>query len=169
MPLSSEGWRNVWALPSSRPKASSHPTRLVIPKIKLDTQVVLVGPEAITVRGVETFVWGTPDDAAGFHQTSAYPGQGGNTVINGHRDIKGSVFLRLDKMKVNDQIILYVGDIPYYYYVTETIVMPETFASAEQHEQSAQLIGPMPEERLTLVTCTPIGLATHRLLVIAKP
>jgi sortase (surface protein transpeptidase) len=27
----------------------------------------------------------------------------------------------------------------------------------------------MPDERLTLITCTPVGLATHRLLVIARP
>jgi sortase (surface protein transpeptidase) len=47
--------------------------------------------------------------------------------------------------------------------------VPETFASAEQRAENLTYIGYMPEERVTLVTCTPIGLATHRLLVIAKP
>jgi sortase (surface protein transpeptidase) len=62
-----------------------------------------------------------------------------------------------------------VGDVAYPYLVTETLVVPETFASAQQRAENLRLIGYMPEERLTLVTCTPVGLATHRLLVIAEP
>ena len=72
-------------------------------------------------------------------------------------------------MDVGDEIIVYAGDVGYPYYVTETLVVPEAFASARQRDENARLISYMPEERLTLITCTPIGLATHRLLVIAKP
>ena len=90
-------------------------------------------------------------------------------MINGHRDIQGSVFRNLDQVKVGDQILLYVGARPYVYDVTETLVVPETFASPEQRENNLRLIGDMPDEQLTLITCTPVGLATHRLLVIARP
>ena len=90
-------------------------------------------------------------------------------MINGHRDIQGAVFRHLDRVRVGDEITLYVGTTAYPYRVTETVVVPETFASAEQRAANLRLISYMPEERLTLVTCTPVGLATHRLLVIAKP
>jgi sortase A len=114
-------------------------------------------------------IWADVPNAGGFHQTSAYPGHPGNTVINGHRDIQGSVFRRLDKVKAGDEILIYVGEVVYPYQVSETLVVPETFASPAQRADNLKLIGNMPEERLTLITCTPVGLATHRLLVIARP
>ncbi len=156
-------------LPTRPPPASSPPTRLVIPVLNLDIPVVPVGVKKVQDGGRTRLIWDDVPNAGGFHQTSAYPGQGGNIVINGHRDIKGAVFRHLDRLQPGDAIILYVGDTPYEYRVTETLVVPETFATAEQRAENLRLIGPMPEERLTLVTCTPIALATHRLLVIAKP
>jgi LPXTG-site transpeptidase (sortase) family protein len=151
------------------PPASSPPSRLVIPKISLDIPVLTVGTKAKSAGGKSELVWADVPNAGGFHQTSAYPGNPGNTVINGHRDMQGAVFRHLNKMAVGDEIVLYVGDMAYSYYVVETVVVPETFASAERRAKNLRYIGYMPEERVTLVTCTPIGLATHRLLVIAKP
>jgi sortase A len=108
-------------------------------------------------------------NAGGFHHTSAYPGNPGNTVINGHRDIHAAVFRDLDQVEVGDPVRLYVDEVLYPYVATEILIVPETFASAEQRAENLRLIGYMPEERLTLITCTPVGLATHRLLVIARP
>lgn len=155
--------------PVTRPPANSPPTRLVIAKLNLDIPVLPVGVRKVKVGGTERVLWADVPNAGGFHQTSAYPGNPGNTVINGHRDILGSVFRHLDKMEVGDEIILYVGEVAYPYLVTEIVVVPETFASAAQRADNLKYIGYIPEERLTLVTCTPIGLATHRLLVIAHP
>jgi sortase A len=155
--------------PIVRPPATLPPTRLVIPKIDIDIPVLPVGVRTAKVGGKERVLWADVPNAGGFHQTSAYPGNPGNTVINGHRDILGSVFRHLDKVDVGDDIVLYVGDVAYPYRVTETLVVPETFATEAQRAESLKLIGYMPEERLTLITCTPVGLATHRLLVIAKP
>ena len=155
--------------PSVRQPAGSPPTRLSIPKISLDIPVLPVGVKTINDVGGSRVVWADVPNAGGFHQTSAYPGNPGNTVINGHRDILGSVFRNLNKVEIGDEIKLYVGDVEYPYYVTERLIVPEAFASARQREENLRLIGYMPEERLTLITCTPIGLATHRLLVIAKP
>jgi LPXTG-site transpeptidase (sortase) family protein len=160
-------------LPASEPitrlPATSPPTRLVIPKIGLDIPVLPVGTKVIRQGGQPKTVWADVPNAGGFHHTSAYPGNPGNTVINGHRDILGAVFRQLDRLEVGDEIILYVGEAAYPYFVAETLVVPETFATAQQRTENLRLIGYVPEERLTLVTCTPIGLATHRLLVIAKP
>jgi sortase A len=155
--------------PDLRPPASSPPTRLVIPKIGLDIPVVPVGPKTISQRGKAKVVWADVPNAGGFHESSAYPGHPGNTVINGHRDILGSVFRRLNRVDVGDEIILYVADVAYRYEAAEKLVLPETFASAEQRAENLKYIGYIPEERLTLITCTPVGLATHRLLVIARP
>jgi LPXTG-site transpeptidase (sortase) family protein len=155
--------------PNLRPPASSPPTRLVIAKISLDIPVVPVGTKTIKQGGTSKLVWGDAANAGAFHESSAYPGHPGNTVINGHRDILGSVFRHLNRVDVGDEIVLYVADVAYHYDVAETLVLPETFASAEQRAKNLQYIGYIPEERLTLLTCTPIGLATHRLLVIARP
>jgi len=155
--------------PQVRPPATSPPTRLVIPRLNLDIPVLPVGVKTIWDAGQPRMVWDDLPNAAGFHQTSAYPGNVGNTVINGHRDIKGAVFRHLDRLEPGDEIILYVGEVAYPYRVVERLVVPETFASAGQRAENLRLIGYLPEERLTLVTCTPVGLATHRLLVIAKP
>ena len=160
-------------LPTSTPivrlPADSPPTRLVIPKIGLDVPVLSVGVKTVHEGGEPKLVWADVPNAAGFHQTSAYPGNPGNTVLNGHRDIQGAIFRHLDRLEPGDEIILYVDDLAYPYLVTETLVVPETFASADQRAENLRLIGYMPEERLTLVTCTPVGLATKRLLVIARP
>jgi sortase A len=152
-----------------RPPSASPPTQLVIPRIALDIPVLPVGVKTIREGSGSRVVWADVPNAGGFHHTSAYPGNPGNTVINGHRDIQGAVFRHLDRVQHGDEIILYVGTTVYPYRVTETLVVPETFASAEQRAANVRLIGYMPEERLTLVTCTPVGLATHRLLVIARP
>lgn len=155
--------------PANWPPAQSPPTRLTIARIGLDVPVLTVTTKVVQQGGRAREVWGDVPNAGGFHYTSAYPGNAGNTVINGHRDIQGGVFRHLDRVAVGDEIVLYVGDVAYAYQVTEILVVPETFASAAQQAENLRLIGPMPEERLTLVTCTPVGLATHRLLVIARP
>lgn len=156
-------------VPNSRPAAESPPTRLVIPKIVVDIPVFPVGIKTVMEGGDSKVLWADVPNAGGFHQTSAYPGHPGNTVINGHRDIQGSVFRHLDRVEIGDEILVYVNEQVYEYTVTEKVVVPETFASPEQRVDNLRLIGNMPEERLTLITCTPVGLATHRLLVIAKP
>jgi sortase A len=152
-----------------RPPATAPPTRLVIPAIDVDIPVVSVGVRTVKVAGQVRALWDDVANAGAFHETSAYPGNPGNTVINGHRDIEGAVFLHLNKIKVGDEIVVYVGEVAYPYRVVEKKVVPETFASAAQRAENLKLIGYVPEERLTLVTCTPVGLATHRLLVIARP
>jgi sortase A len=128
-----------------------------------------VGYSTTQEEGETVARWDTRPNAAGFHETSALPGHPGNTVINGHRDIYGAVFLDLDKVKVGDQILLFVGEQAYPHQVTQTRKVRYVRASPAKQALHLLLMGDMPEERLTLVTCTPVGLATHRLYVIAHP
>ncbi len=151
------------------PPADSPPTRLTIPRVGLDVRVRPVGYTIKETVGETIARWNTRRNAASFHNTSALPGHPGNTVINGHRDIFGAVFYDLDKVRVGDQIILFVGEEAYRYEVTETRIVRYVRASPEKQAEHLRLMGSFPDERLTLLTCTPIGLATHRLYVIAKP
>jgi sortase A len=128
-----------------------------------------VGWTYVVQDGREVPMWDVPDEAAGFHKTSAYPGRPGNTVLNGHRDIGGSVFLHLDRLQPGDLITLYVGQVAYAYHVVEIVIFQERDASAEERQANRRWIKPFPDERLTLVTCWPLGSNSHRLLVIAKP
>jgi sortase A len=153
----------------ARPIAKSPPTRLVIADIKLDTAVEPVGYKSLTKGGKITYIWDTPSGAAGFHETSAYPGHQGNIVINGHRDIQGAVFFRLTRVEIGDEIELYVEDDLYPYVVSEVLEIPYTGASAEEQATHLRLMSDTPSEQLTLITCTPVILATHRLYIIAEP
>lgn len=162
----------VTPLPTPTPiplPTGAPPTRLVIPSIQLDTPVRPVGPVTVVRGGEKMVIWDTLHDIASFHETSAYPGTGGNVVINGHRDIYGSVFLHLDKVRRGDQILVYVGELTYIYEVVDILKLPYVNASPAQMAEQLRLIGPADEERLTILTCTPVGKATHRLYVLAEP
>ena len=128
-----------------------------------------MSPFTLEKDGETLEMWDSLPYVGSFHETSALPGHPGNTVINGHRDMQGAVFLRLNTVKSGGSIILYVGEVAYPYRVTVKHVVREDGASPEEQEEHKRLIGYFPQERLTLVTCTPITLATHRLYVAAEP
>jgi sortase A len=152
-----------------RPPAHSPPTRIVIPKIGVDAEVVEVGWKLVNQTGEMVSVWETADNAAGFHKTSAYPGNPGNTVLSGHHNIKGEVFRYLVDLEPGDEVILYAEGREYRYTVEDNFILQEKGVSAEQRHLNAQWIAPTEDERLTLVTCWPYWTNTHRVIVVAKP
>ena len=102
------------------------------------------------------------DDSALQYAVGHYPGLGeigqpGNYVLLGHRNyVYGHFFRNIDKLEVDDQIILTKGTDIYTYSVTESfVVKPEEVWVLEQTEEAA----------ITLITCTPIGTYTDRLIV----
>ena len=153
----------------ARVPALSAPSRIVIPSIRVDAPVVEVGWVVVERDGQLITEWEVADNAVGFHQGSAYPGNPGNTVLSGHHNIRGKVFRYLVNVSVGDEIVLYAEDRPYYYRVESKQILPEKYASAEQRTENAQLIGYFPDERLTLITCWPYTSNTHRVVVIARP
>jgi sortase A len=153
----------------ARPPANSPPTRIVIPKIDLDSNVVEVGWTVENRDGQLVSVWYVADYAAGFHSGSAYPGHVGNTILSGHHNIKGEVFRYIVDLEPGDEVILYVGEMPYRYAVEERLILPDKYVSAEQKRENGRWIRSFPDERLTLVTCWPYTNNTHRVIVIAKP
>jgi sortase A len=159
------------SLPTStpRPVAYGPPTRLRIPKIGLDADVVEVGYEIKEVNGESVTVWEVADFAAGFHRGSAYPGHPGNTVIAGHNNIRGRVFRHLLDVRPGDDIYLYVGEQEFHYVVTQRLLVKDEDVADETRLENAKWIQPTRDERLTLVSCWPFIQPDHRVVVVAHP
>ncbi|RMF36141.1 MAG: sortase [Chloroflexi bacterium] len=156
--------------PPTPDPASLIPVRLVIPAINLDAPVVPVGWETKEVNGQLVSTWIVPNAReAGWHKTSALPGEPGNTVLNGHHNIYGEVFRDLVELEPGDAIYLYTGQRVYHYQVTERHILKEKGEPIEVRIQNAQWIMPTDDERLTLITCWPYTNNTHRLVVVARP
>lgn len=141
-------------LDTSSPASSSRasiPTddRVVIPKIALDEHIYEGTSKYLINKGV----WARP-------KTSTPP-KGSNTVLVGHRFTYDGpqTFYNLDKLRVNDDIVLYWGGKEFDYSVTGIDIVPPTATEIEN---------PTDQPRLTLYTCTPIWSAKNRLVVYAK-
>jgi LPXTG-site transpeptidase (sortase) family protein len=150
--------------------APAIPDRVVIPVIKLDAPIVVAPTRKLTIQQQVFEQWLAPDDfAVGWHTGSAFLGQTGNTVLNGHHNVFGKVFGRLVELVSGDTIILYAGIREYRYVVAQSMILRERGAPLSEREANAQWILPSDDERLTLVTCWPADNNTHRLLIVARP
>ena len=145
------------------------PDRVVVPAIDVDSAVVPIGWHVVTENGQRYSVWEVADNVVGWHQTSSYPGQKGNLVLNGHHNINGEVFRYLVDLEVGDPITVYARGKAYTYAVTEKHILKEKGETAEVRLENARWIAPTSDERLTLVTCWPYTSNTHRLVVVARP
>jgi sortase A len=153
--------------PPSAPAGA--PTRLVVKSVGIDTPVIPVAWTVVEQNGLEFSVWSVADYAAGWHQTSALPGQPGNTVLAGHHNIKGEVFRYLVDVQEGDEVDLYVGNTVYPYFVEQKLILKEKGEPPEVRRQNAQWIAPTNDVRVTLVTCWPYTNNTHRVIVVARP
>jgi len=154
---------------SPPPPAGDPPTRLVIPKINLDTPVVEVGWHIIEENGRRFSEWDVADNMAGWHHGSAFPGNLGNVVISGHHNIKGEIFRHLVDLEESDTVYLYVGEQIYLYAVTEKYILREKGMTDQVRSENARWIAKTTDERATLVTCWPYTNNTHRVIVVTKP
>ena len=137
---------------------------------ELPDEVVLTALGTIKIPSVDIDIplW---DDAtivslrygAGRLKKTADPGQEGNMVILGHRmRAEGNLFHALGEMKIGDDIIITCMDGTVYTYRVDTI---HEMVAPEDLEKYVD-IDDGEGKQVTLVTCTPLGVATHRLLII---
>ena len=131
-------------IPTPGPRQAS---RIVISGISVDAPVV---------RGDG---WEQLKMGAGHHIGSANPGERGNMVISGHNDVYGEIFRHLEDLNIGDEVVVYTGDTPYSYLVVAKMVVEPAEVS---------LLEPTPNATLTLITCHPYMIDTHRLVVIAE-
>lgn len=152
------------------PAPGEPPDRLVIPAIELDTEVIPIGYEAYQFEGDIYHQWLAPDfRAAGWHETSVGLGVPGNTVLNGHHNIKGEVFRDVYRLQVGDELIVYSGDVEFNYVVVFTAILEERNQPLEVRLANAEWIQSTEDERVTLITCWPYESNTHRVVVVAIP
>jgi sortase A len=156
---------------SQAPTDDTPPVRLVIPSVNIDSKIVPVTWNMIPAPGGGMKAeWQVADYAVGHHAGSANPGQRtGNVVLSGHVDYKGQVFKDLHKVNKGDEVIVYTERGQYLYVVTDIKLVLEEGASEEQKRANARFMDPTPDPTLTMITCWPYGIDTHRLIVIARP
>ena len=98
--------------------------------------------------------------ATGHLEGSSLPvgGAGTHCVISGHRGLPSAkLFTNLDQMKEGDVFILSVLNEEFLYQVDQiSVVLPEVIGNLAFEEG---------KDYCTLVTCTPYGVNSHRLLV----
>ena len=104
---------------------------------------------------------GTDDKAlkysVGHYPETAQPGEDGNCVLLGHRNyLYGHFFRRLNELEVGDEIVIKKDENTFTYIVSESfVVSPEDVWVLDQTTDSI----------ITMITCTPIGTYTDRLIV----
>jgi sortase A len=148
----------------------SPPIRLTISSVGIDSDVVPVSWSMIPAKGGGIKPeWQVADYAVGHHAGSANPGEVGNVVLSGHVDYKGEVFRNLDKVQKGDLVTLYTEKGQYIYVVTNMVMVKEEGVSEATKRNNARYMAPTPDQTLTMITCWPYGIDTHRFIAIAKP
>lgn len=120
---------------------------LRIPKINLE--------EAVKEGSTKSVL----SSALGHIENTAFPGENGNCCIAGHRNyVFGKYFNRLEEVTFGDIIEIETMDNTYMYEVDSIeVVEPEDVSVLEYTDG----------KNLTLITCTPFMIGSHRLIVHA--
>ena len=137
-------------------------------KVLDPTGTGVMGHLEITNIGVDLPIYHGVDESVlsvgiGHLPGSSLPtgGESTHSVLSGHRGLPSSKLLSdLDQMVVGDTFLLHIMDETFAYQVDQiNIVLPD----------ETQLLGIYDkEDYCTLVTCTPYGVNSHRLLVRGK-
>lgn len=121
---------------------------IVIPKIDLNLPVYEGTDDDVLAHGIGHLV------------ETSYPlgGESTHSALSGHRGLaEAELFTNLDKLSVGDRFYLHILDEILAYQVDQVLVV-------EPHQVEALDIVE-GEDLCTLITCTPIGINSHRLLV----
>ncbi|MFJ2552041.1 class C sortase [Microbacterium sp. NPDC087591] len=125
--------------------------RVKIPRIDVDLPVYHGTSDAVLARG------------AGHLEGSHLPvgGIGTRSVITAHRGLaNAAMFTDLDRVEVGDTITVETFGRVLTYRVRETKVI--------EPDQTDTLRAEPGEDLVTLITCTPLGINTHRILVTGE-
>ncbi len=138
--------RTIAALPVPTPGPRS-PTRIVIPTLGIDWPIVQGDSWEELKQGVGHRV-GTPN-----------PGERGNLILSGHNDVYGEPFRDLEKIEVGKDVFVHAGKTSFRYVIKSKRVVVPTDLS---------VLAPSKTPILTLITCTPYRIDTHRLIVVGE-
>lgn len=138
--------QSVAAVPVPTPGPRS-PTRLVISALGVDWPIVPGDG------------WDELKQGIGHRIGTANPGERGNLVLSGHNDVYGEPLRDLEKLEMGKEVTVYAGSTAYRYVVKSKRVVAPTDLS------------PLNASRnpiVTLITCTPYRVDTHRLIVVGE-
>jgi sortase A len=138
--------RAIAALPVPTPGPRS-PTRIVIPSINVDWPIV------------QGDSWEELKQGIGHRVGSVNPGERGNLILSGHNDVYGEPFRDLEKLEIGKDVLVYAGTTSFRYVVKAKRVVAPTDLSP---------LAPSKSPIVTLITCTPYRVDTHRLIVIGE-
>jgi sortase A len=127
--------------------APGQPTRIQIPAINVDAQVV------------QGDSWDQLKKGVGQHLGTANPGERGNLVLSAHNDIFGEIFRHLDQLKTGDEIIVSSGSQRYRYVVNQTRVIAPT---------QVDVMLSTHDPTVTLISCHPYLVDNQRIVVFAQ-
>lgn len=144
--------------------------RIIIPRINQNIPIVRVSSESLIRRdwgALEAEMQEALQDGVVHYPGTSLPGQTGNVVVTGHSSYFPwdpgrfkDVFALLHDVEMGDKIVVYYKQTKYTYEVDNIeIVLPEDIDVLKQ----------TPYNKLTLITCTPVGTNLKRLIVSAKP
>lgn len=122
-------------------------TRIEIPSIGVDAPV-LEGDDPETLK-----------QAAGHTVGTANPGERGNCVISAHNDIFGKIFRDLPDVSLGDEVVVHTASRAYRYEVSQKRIIQPTEVSVME---------PTSSPVLTLISCYPYGIDTHRIVVVGE-
>jgi len=131
-------------LPTASPEQA---IRIRIPAISVDAPIVMGDGEEQLKKGVGQYIY------------SSNPGQDGNLVLSAHNDVFGEIFRDLDKLEAGDEVIIYTNQRAYTYVVeNQQVVGP----------LQVEVMAPTAEPVVTLISCYPYMVNTHRIVIKAK-
>ncbi len=126
------------------------------PEHAIRIQIPAIGVDAPVVEGDD---WESLKQGAGHRIGSANPGESDNSIISAHNDIFGEIFRDLPDLDLDDEIFVYTASQIYRYVVTQKRFIKPTDVS---------VMYPTSSPVLTLISCYPYGINTHRIVVTAE-
>lgn len=143
--------------------------RVVIPSINQNVPVIGVRNENLINRKfeqLESDIQTALRNGVVHYPGTALPGDSGNVVLTGHSSYYTwdpgrfkDVFALLHGVKLKDRIVVYFSQKKYIYEVNNIkVILPKDI----------DVLLPSDTEKLTLITCTPIGTNLKRLVIEAR-
>ncbi|HET90656.1 MAG TPA: class D sortase [Chloroflexi bacterium] len=126
------------------------------PEQAIRIQIPSIGVDAPVVEGDDDE---SLKQGAGHHVGSANPGERGNCIISAHNDIFGEIFRDLPEVELGSEVFVHTASRVYRYVVTQKRFIEPTEVS---------VMYPTSSPVLTLISCYPYRISTHRIVVIAE-
>ncbi len=144
--------------------------RIIIPRINRNVPIIRAKSENLIKRdwnALEKDLQEALRNGVVQYPGTANPGENGNVVVTGHSSYFAwdpgrfkDVFALLHEVAIGDKIIIYYQQKKYIYQVYDIkVVLPD----------QVEILTQKGENRLTLLTCTPVGTNLKRLIVFARP